>query len=521
MTGTHFVTVGGTRLAYHVAGSGPVMIAHPGGPGVEYSYLRVPQLEKTFTMVYVEPAGTGASDPLPEHATYAGTYADLLHGLVEHLGVPAVHLLGHSHGGVVAQRYALRHPDRVAGLVLYSSTPVTDAAFWAEGARQGAAYPRRHPEIPEAAAAAAALEEPLAEQTEAAKSAWMSAVLPVYFADFWGRRAEFEPLRDGIRSWPVNFDSTAVDFRPGLPEITAPTLVVTGRHDFICGPGWAAMLHDGIARSRLVILPESGHFGHLEEPEAFAAAVRELRDESFRAGVRGAFRRGDTAEVRRLAEEELRRDGEPAGRVEATYALARLALRDGDLSAAEQLASAALDIAVEAGDRGLEERPGHVLAAVARLSGDLELARERYLAGIELNNELNRPEVVNAEFYNLAFVELRRGDVDLARKLFAEVGQRVFANGWRSFVPYLGIAAAALAAADGDHTRAARMIGFTDSAYATIGQVPDPDDAVELGRARDAAVAALGEDRFAFAYADGAVLEPGAAFGLDWSDART
>jgi pimeloyl-ACP methyl ester carboxylesterase len=520
MTATHLVTVDGTRLAYHIAGDGPVMIAHPGGPGVEYSYLRFPQLEETFTMVYLEPAGTGASGPLPEHATYAGTYADLLHGLVEHLGVPRVYLFGHSHGGVVAQRYALDHPDRVAGLVLYSSTPVTDAAFWAAGTRQAAAYPRRHPDVPEAAAAAVALEEPLPEQTDDATTARMGAGLPVYFADFWGRRAEFQPLRDGIRTWLVDFGTTAIDFRPHLPRITAPTLVITGRHDFICGPEWAGMLHTGIPGARLVILEDSGHFGHIEEPESFAEAVHELRDQIFQDEVRGAFRRDDNAEVRRLAEAEIARD-RPAGKVEGLYALARLALRDDDLPAAERLAGAALEVALATGDRRLEERPRHVLAAVARLGGDYDLARERYLAGIELNDELGRPEAVNAEFYNLAFTELHRGDLDLARELFAEVQERVFRYGYRTFVPYLGIAAAALASADGDHTRAARMIGFTDSAYATVAQVPDPDDALELARTRTAALEALGADRFAFAYADGAVLDPVAAFGLDWSDTRT
>jgi proline iminopeptidase len=49
--------------------------------------------------------------------------------------------------------------------------------------------------------------------------------------------------------------------------------VITGRHDFICGPVWAEMLHQGIPGSRLKILEYSGHFGHIEEPDAFTDAV--------------------------------------------------------------------------------------------------------------------------------------------------------------------------------------------------------------------------------------------------------
>ena len=85
-------------------------------------------------------------------------------------------------------------------------------------------------------------------------------------------------------------------------------------------------------------------------------------------------------------------------------------------------------------------------------------------------------------------------------------------------MPYLGVAAAALAVAERDHLRAARMVGFTDSAYAAIGQVPDPDDAEELANARAAAVAALGEDAFTPAYAQGAALADTEAFGLIWRD---
>jgi len=240
---------------------------------------------------------------------------------------------------------------------------------------------------------------------------------------------------------------------------------------------------------------------------------------SFQERVRATFRRGDSAGVLRLAAAEVgraRAAGEPAGEVEALYAMARVALRDDDLPGAEELARAALDVAVRSGVRRLEERPRHVLAAVARLSGDYVEARDRYLASIELNQELGQAETVNSEYHNLAFTELRLGNLDRARRLFAEGRERVFREGYRSFVPYLGVAAAAMAAVDRDHPRAARMIGFTDRAYATIGQVPDPDDAVELSGARTAAVAALGEERFAAEYATGAALEPGEAFGLTW-----
>ncbi|SNY26123.1 alpha/beta fold hydrolase [Paractinoplanes atraurantiacus] len=498
---THSFVLGGTRQVYHVEGRGPVMIAHSGGPGVEYTYLRSAKLEEHFTMVYVEPIGTGDSQPFPEGATYVDTYVDHLHSIVERLDVPQVYLLGHSHGGVVAQRFAVRHPGRVAGLALYSSTPVTDPDFWAAARAEAAAYPVHFPYVDEAMTVAAAF---------GSETASMREVLPIYFADYWGRRAEFEPLRDGLRTWTVEFDSKEVDYRPDLPSITAPTVVLTGRHDFICGPRWARMLHEGIAGSRLVILEHSGHFAQIEEPEAFLEAVTWLLGARFEHEVRATFRRGDSEGVLRLARAEIdraRAAGEPAGEVEGLYATARVALRGGDLGRAEQLAREALDVAVRSLDPRLEERPRHVLAAVARMSGDYPVARERYLASIALNEALGQPEQVNSESYNLAVVELKMGHLDRARELLAQCRERVFREGRLSFVPYLGVAAAAMATAEGDHAGAARMIGFTDGAYAAVGQVPDPDDAEELAHARTAALTALGEEKFAGEYAAGAALD--------------
>ncbi|WP_055489081.1 hypothetical protein [Streptomyces sp. TP-A0356] len=65
--GVHTLGVGGTVVRYHVHGTGPVCVAHLGGPGIAWEYLRAPALERFLTMVYVEPAGTGGSGRLANH----------------------------------------------------------------------------------------------------------------------------------------------------------------------------------------------------------------------------------------------------------------------------------------------------------------------------------------------------------------------------------------------------------------------------------------------------------------------
>ncbi|MFH8533803.1 alpha/beta fold hydrolase [Streptomyces tendae] len=271
------LTVDGVRMEYHVSGNGPVLVAHPGGPGFHYAYLRSPELERHFTVVYAEPVGTGGSD---SPRTYGlDTYVRFLAALVDHLGEPRVHLLGHSFGGFVAQRYALEHPDRLAGLVLYSTSPVADSQWW-EGATSGLkAYPDLYPDVPEAAGVPAAFQSALAAADDELISERLRKALPVYFADYWDRSDEFAGFLSRVRisaQAAGASDKEPFDVRDRLGSVTIPTVVIAGRRDFICGPRWAVMLRDGIPGARLAVLEHSGHFGHVEQPEEFTREVVRL-----------------------------------------------------------------------------------------------------------------------------------------------------------------------------------------------------------------------------------------------------
>ncbi|MCX5317920.1 alpha/beta fold hydrolase [Streptomyces sp. NBC_00154] len=279
--GTHTITVrhGSARIEqrYHVAGTGPVCIAHSGGPGISWEYLRMPLLERSLTMVYIEPVGTGASGFLADPREYTlARYTHFLHAVIQHLALPDVVLLGHSHGGFVAQRYALDHPGRVAALVLYDTSPVTGEGFWSAAVANLERFVQRHiDEHPEVAGYVAALTTRLDQLTDDGTTAVLRKITPAYFYDYWGREQEFGPARQSLRMYaaPTQFGGHPFDVRDELSAVTAPTLVLVGKDDFICGPHWARMIHHGIAEAQLVVLDETGHMAHLERPEEFCAEV--------------------------------------------------------------------------------------------------------------------------------------------------------------------------------------------------------------------------------------------------------
>ncbi|MDX2816677.1 alpha/beta hydrolase [Streptomyces sp. NPDC006207] len=278
--GTHTFEVDGVAQRYHVHGTGPVCIAHSGGPGVFWEYLRMPEVERHLTVVYPEPVGTGGSGRLPSHphGYTRERYSRFLDALVDHLGAPRVHLLGHSHGGFVVQYHALHRPARVAGIVLYDSAPVTGPEHGAEAMRMVEEFAARHAGHPGLPEVLEAFQKVSAISDDAGMTAVLKGLLPAYFADYWGREEEFAPLSAAVSGTHISglgedLVPDAVDDRGRLGALTVPALVVVGRYDVVCGMRWAGELHELIPQSELLVLENSGHFGHIEEPGRFAEAV--------------------------------------------------------------------------------------------------------------------------------------------------------------------------------------------------------------------------------------------------------
>jgi proline-specific peptidase len=106
-------------------GSPPLLTLH-GGPGSVHNYLLplAGLLGSERAVVFYDQVGCGNSTRRPDWPPERWTvdlHLEELDALVSHLGLTRFHLLGHSWGGMLAAEYALRHPDRLASLILGST----------------------------------------------------------------------------------------------------------------------------------------------------------------------------------------------------------------------------------------------------------------------------------------------------------------------------------------------------------------------------------------------------------------
>jgi len=280
--GMSMKTADGRTLGYHTMGRGPVLVCHPGGPGFSSLYFGdLAGLWERFTLVLLNPRGTGNSGrPVDSRAYQIGDYVSDVEELRVHLGLEKLLLLGHSHGGVVAQAYAARHPGRVERLVL-ASTLARFGGPQQEAMREGMDKRSGQPWYPDAVAALEEEQEGKFSSDEE-MAGLVFRELPLYFAHFGGAEAGY---LDTLKTEKLNADALKLfnkeifetfDLRGELGAISAPTLVITGEADFICGPVCAEEIVGGIKGARKVIVGDSGHMIFVEQPEEFEREVAEF-----------------------------------------------------------------------------------------------------------------------------------------------------------------------------------------------------------------------------------------------------
>lgn len=233
-------------ISYTVAGAGPaVLLVHAGVADARMWSHQVADLQTDHQVITVDLRGYGET-PLEPGAQYSDA-ADVLEVLDSH-GIGAVNGVGSSYGGYVLQQVASREPHRFARLILLCA-------------------PTDNVEPDQALRALWAEENALIEAGDSAGATNLTVTR-------WIGPDATDEARELLRTmqqraYDLQLPAGDVDNEewPVTPEtITAPTLLVTGAHDFRFFTDSADYLAARLPTSTRTDLPWAGHLPTLERP---------------------------------------------------------------------------------------------------------------------------------------------------------------------------------------------------------------------------------------------------------------
>jgi pimeloyl-ACP methyl ester carboxylesterase len=191
-------------------------------------------------------------------------FADDLHILLQTLEISEkVILCGLSMGGYIVMQYAQKYGNELAGIVLCSTKTVADSPAVAENRRKQAS----------------GLKNGTLELRSIA-----DAMIPKLFAEktFRNKSEIVQELRMVIESNnPYGVAAAALgmaersDTTELLSELNIPVLVICGLEDQFSPPSEMKLIAQKAKRGKFVEIPNAGHLPPLEQPEQFAATLKE------------------------------------------------------------------------------------------------------------------------------------------------------------------------------------------------------------------------------------------------------
>jgi proline iminopeptidase len=249
------------------------MLMMHGGPGLDHTYFLpwfdalCPRME----LIYYDHRSNGRSErPQSMAGISHDTWIADADALRAHLGHNRIILFGHSYGGVLALEYALKYADRLAGLVLCCTAPVFD---YLDVILENAKARGTSEQL---SALEAVLSGTLQEDAEWQKM-WMT-YLPLYFK-------AYDPAVGAAMDEKMAYSVAAQNHAnthclpsfnrlDQLGKIETPTLVISGREDWITPPAQAGeRIHARLPNSESVVFEQSGHFPFIEEEGPFMQLI--------------------------------------------------------------------------------------------------------------------------------------------------------------------------------------------------------------------------------------------------------
>lgn len=257
---SEITTSAGVRIAYNDQGQGtPVVFIHGlGMSGSTWDQIAQKALAAGYRTLTYDQRGFGQAS-LPPAPYSIVDLADDLRVLLEHCNIERFHLVGHSLGGLVAQKLALAQPERILSLALICTT-----AHMGERAGRFAIGIAKIAELGFDTVAANATLKAQIEQILAEGFPWG----PPPFAMF--RRGLEKPNPAQAMAWRA---MVGFSVKEQMAKFAKPTLVTHGTHDVWIPFGNGKWLGENVPRARWLPIQGAGHFPQLKQADWLASQL--------------------------------------------------------------------------------------------------------------------------------------------------------------------------------------------------------------------------------------------------------
>lgn len=234
-------------------GAPPLLLIHSLGTSCMVWTAQAEALSGSFRVIRPDLRGHGLTSVTPGPYTIEGLARDMT-AILDALGIGRAHVAGLSIGGLVAQCLAAHAPERVASLALCDTAMrIPPPEIWHERA-------------------ALVRAQGMGAVADAVLARWVTP-------GFLGA-----PAAQGLRAMLLRTDPegyaggceaiAAADLTAATRRLRVPAMVLVGEQDTATPPETARVLHQAIAGSSLVVLPDAAHIPTVEHPAQVTAALR-------------------------------------------------------------------------------------------------------------------------------------------------------------------------------------------------------------------------------------------------------
>jgi len=282
-----YYAVNGAKLWTVSFGKGDPIFFIAGGPGGSHYGLRsFDSLSTSNTLVYFDGLGRGKSDTAKNVREYT-LERDIedLEGLRKAMGYSSINILGHSYGGLVAQGYAIKYPDRVKHLILANT--FHSYVMWQENDDNSnheirVNYPEVWDTLMKIRERGAISSDPEHQEIYGkVPYGFMYAYNPNNFRNRV-RKPYPNPFNAALYYQMVGKDGDFIvgndignfDFRKDLKNLKMPILIIAGRYDRVAVPWMQVKYKTYCPQAQFEMFEYSGHNPQVEEPAKEFAIIR-------------------------------------------------------------------------------------------------------------------------------------------------------------------------------------------------------------------------------------------------------